>query len=314
MSYFSPSLYIVCTIDNAYIQHCAVMLYSLFLHNPEQQFQIFILSEGLVPTQKNKLKNYILSFQQEIEFIKIDTDKLRNAPISLHISLATYYRLLIPQTLPASIDKVLFLDADIVIKSNIERLWQLFDNKYAIMAAPDPQGELRKKHLNIPRDMPYFNAGILLINLKKWRKEKISEEIISYINKNHKKLKYWDQDALNACLYDDVKIISRKWNVVEEYFRLSAKDLNIATVEYQEITNHPAIIHFTSPRKPWHLESTHLLRREYRYCLRQTPWKNYSYQKDLLQRFLKNPRSVIKLVIKKLLSYVLLVNNDKNIY
>lgn len=291
---------IVVTIDNTYIQHCAVMLYSLFRHNPKQQFNIFILSEGLASTQKNKLQSYTTSFQQRIEFIDIDTRRIKNAPISSHISPATYYRLLIPSVLPLSISKVLFLDADIIIKSDVRKLWNLYDEKYSIIAAPDPNDYGRREELNIPVNSPYFNAGILLINLNKWRKENTAERIIEYINQNHQKLKYWDQDALNACLFNDVKILPRRWNATENYFKLPPEKLNISKEEHTLIVNHPAIIHFTSPRKPWHLENRHPLREEYRSYLKQTPWKSYSYTNNFIKRYtnkiIKNLKKYYKLI------------------
>lgn len=294
---------IVCTIDNNYAQHCGVMLYSLFDQNSKAKFHIFILTEGISKKNQDKLKQVCDHFDQVLEIIKIELKDPKKYPVSAHISVATYYRLTIPTYIPENIDKVLFLDADMVINGEISELWKMNIDQYSHASAGDlGHDSYINEHLNMPKEAVCFNAGVMLMNLKKWRKEDIASRVIDYIVNNQTKIKYWDQDALNAVLYDDYLLISNKWNLLYNFFLFDAERLTLSQSELNKLVKNPCIIHYNTASKPWHKEDKHPYKHRYVYYLSQTPWKDYNFNWDKVKRMVYNFNKKVKIKLLKIIS------------
>ena len=281
-------IHIACSVDDNYTQHCGVMLCSLFENNPEEIFTIYILTEGISDTNKRALERIVQNYQQGIRIININTLLLANAPLHGHISKASFYRILIPKYIPGNIDRVIYLDIDLIVRKNITALWQENVDQVAMAACINPNMISHKSLLGLPNKSRYFNAGVLLINLMYWREHKIEKRLIECVSINSKRLKYWDQDALNIILHDQVKILSNKWNATESFFikREEIEDEYDKEV-IDKIFEDPFIVHFTGESKPWHLENRHPYKQEYYKYLGMTPWKGYSPIIDRLSRFVK---------------------------
>ena len=246
------------------------MLCSLLENNSAHSFQIYIVHSNLSPTLRQTLEDFILKrYQLRLNFLAFNQKKVQTFPRKAedHVSLATYYRLFLPALLPISVNKVLFLDADMIIKEDIMELWTTSIDGYSLAAIEDPDSNPEKTNLSIPLSAQYFNAGVLLINLRYWRQKAITQQLINYIKKHHSRLTYHDQDALNAILWDQYKVLSPEWNMIQ-----------------QTTTSSPKIIHYLGTRKPWHLKSKHPYRADYFYYLKKTPWKNYSPLLEYIQR------------------------------
>jgi lipopolysaccharide biosynthesis glycosyltransferase len=272
---------IVCTIDNHYAQHCAVMLSSLFHHNRHQTFRIFLITDQLKPDILKRLKQFFLEQKQDYQIIQIDKAALGDAPVTHHISLATYFRLFIPEVLPWELDKVLFLDADMIIRQPIDPLWNLdieaFSHAAAIAAGMDDYPE----KIGLPQESLYFNAGLLLINLKAWRELQIFKRGCELIQQNSDRITWWDQDVLNILLHKHWLPLDLTWNAqpfiseaeFQNNFELQAKyeQFHSSTA----ITD-PAIVHYVGggSAKPWHFYCNHPFKDDYRNFLKTTPWRN----------------------------------------
>ena len=108
--------------------------------------------------------------------------------------------------------------------------------------------------LGIPNDTRTFNAGVLILNLKLWRKDNISQQVIQYLIKYHDYVLWWDQDGLNAILYNKWRPLSSIWNVMTNHLDAFStwEDSLLSKRVYQRILKSPAIIHYAGPSKPWH--------------------------------------------------------------
>ena len=197
----NPVANVACTIDEGYAQHCGVMLCSLFRNNAGVDFRIFVISDGLSDDAQQKLRSVAASHGQRLEIVPVDPGVLDGAPVSDHVSLATYFRILIPRVLPADVDRVLFLDSDVIVRGSLAELYEEQIEEYTHAAVENPLAEEALARLSIPAGHAYFNAGVLLLNLKRWRHEGLVEKILGYVKSNTDKLRWWDQDALNAMLY-----------------------------------------------------------------------------------------------------------------
>lgn len=271
---------IVCSSDNNFVQHCCIMLTSVLKHNTN--VVVYLLTEELTDDNLNKIREEVVSKSGEFHLILVDGYIISQLPMPelselSHISSATYYRLLITYLLPKNIDKIIYLDCDIIVRKSIEDLWKTNIDNYALGAvyqiAEDTVEEI--KRLEYPLKYGYFNAGVLLINLDYWRKFKISDKLLSYLIDNYGVIKYHDQDALNSVLYKECLNISCKWNMMSVYF---SKDIFLIKDVYKgEIINeykayrnqlklemkNPSVIHYVSKPKPWDPYSVHPFRKEY---------------------------------------------------
>lgn len=268
---------VVCTIDERYAQHCGVMLYSLFVNNRDVAFTVHVITDGLSTTARERLASVASRFQQQLQFHEIDTASLRNAHVSAHVSLATYFRLLIPQILPPDLDRVLFLDADLIVRSSIAEFYETPLDPYTHAAVENPLSSKDARRLALPADAAYFNAGVLLINLRAWRDEQASERAIAYIDAHPNDLVFWDQDALNATLSSRWRKCSPVWNAQEAFFyaRYSPAELGVDKREFRRVRSNPRIVHFTGSAKPWNGFLNHPFEGEYFEYLAHTPWKDH---------------------------------------
>jgi lipopolysaccharide biosynthesis glycosyltransferase len=274
-------IHVVCAIDNAYIAHCGVMLVSLFENNRSANFYIHIISTGLEEKEFAKLKKLISNYRHAYKSYFFDAGLLEGAPVSGHVSLSTYYRVLIPELLPETVDKVLYLDSDIIIRHNISALWETDINNLHLAAARELVTEEHKKSLEIPDEFCYFNAGILLMNLEKWREEQTSKKVIAFIGQNAQKLVFWDQDALNANLFNSCKILPSQWNVTAGFFSQEVEKYGLDAKEVKQVCENPYIIHFTGTEKPWKYFSNPPFKDDYFFYRKKTVWKNQLSEGEL---------------------------------
>ncbi|MDJ1482396.1 glycosyltransferase family 8 protein [Cytophagaceae bacterium YF14B1] len=271
------SIHIVTTLDSNYIQHCGVMLSSLFLNNPHYSFTIWLIIDFEDNRELKKLSKFIKSRNHLLKIIKIGGDQVRHFQTVHHITTATYYRLLIPDLVDLTLKRILYLDVDIIVKQDIFSLWSIPLDTNVITAVTE-HGFNRHSELRLNKDAKYFNAGVLLINLEKWREKEITKKILAFLEKEHQNLTMLEQDALNIILADDWKEISLSWNLTTNAFGLQLHSLDpLIQKEIEESIKLPNIIHYTGSSKPWHYLNTHPLKQEYYYYLSFTPWKSFKH-------------------------------------
>lgn len=255
------SINILCATDNDYVPYCGIMLTSLFENNKEAKIHVYLMTETMSDSNWARLQELTRKYSQNISPIIIDSRKLKDCPMhdDDYVSLATYYRLLAPQLLPQEIDKILYLDCDMIIDQSIESLYNTDIENYALAAALDEDymNEGKYQRLEYTFEKKYFNAGVLLINLKYWRDYKVMQRCFEYIKGNACKLFFHDQDTLNAVLNKEVKLLSVKYNL-QTAMLCRNTSLNTDTkLEIEKYKYQPTIIHYTGASKPWQKGSLH---------------------------------------------------------
>jgi lipopolysaccharide biosynthesis glycosyltransferase len=279
---------IVLATDNNFVQHCAVTMVSVLMNNTDVHF--WLLTEGLKAENEQILTKLVNDHQGKLTFVKVEPAVLQQLPmpqdINLsHISVATYYRLFISSLLPKELIKVLYIDCDIVVRTDISELYQTVMDGYALAAVYQDDPLLTKNEvyarLSFPQEYGYFNAGVILINLEYWRENQIEMQFMHYIKKAFNRISMHDQDVLNAVLYQQTLPLASKWNMLTPFFlrlvydfstekSMAYKDSILKTDRYN-----PAIVHFVSRPKPWEWECSHPFRKDYFYYLSFTPWKGW---------------------------------------
>jgi len=273
-------IHIVCSIDKNYLQHCAVTITSIFSNTSTDNIAISIIYSNIDNESKTRLDLFIKEFTPYVKFILINEEDLKRFPISDHITLASYYRIFLADLIDPKIKKVLFLDCDLIIKKDLTPLWNIDISEYSHAAVIEyGVDNIHKESIGMIYNEPYFNAGVMLINLEYWRDQLVSQKAIQYIKQNTSKIKYWDQDVLNFVLQSKWVSINPSWNATGIAFRSEVwESCNFSRLTYKELTQaslDPYIIHFTGSYKPWHSYSVHPLKQEYYHYLIKTPWQDF---------------------------------------
>lgn len=185
--------------------------------------------------------------------------------------MATYNRLMMAELLPPHIDKVLYLDCDIVIEGSVRELFDTPLDGYAVAAVEEMGCSLPDvyERLGFDRSYGYFNAGVLLVNLAYWRRIDSVNLFFDYIAANYDRIKAHDQDVLNALFHDICLHINYKWNVEEAFYHHCVLKRLDFDKELCRILRHPVVLHYTWKPKPWNPGCKHPFRIAYFRCLRQ---------------------------------------------
>ncbi len=237
---------ILVAFNDNYAMPTKVMLKSLIDNNCEN-INIYVLYISLTEDSINKLSS-LNSSRSMIRFIQIDESMLENVPITRFYSKETYIRLFAHLYLPEEMDRILWLDSDVLVNGEIEEFYhQSFKDKLYVAYKDPIQGDSAEKKISLgmPVDAVYVNAGVLLLNLEEIRKRIHVEDITDYIRKYYDNIEFVDQDVINGFLYDSIKVIKSK-NYKYNYFVSRITSRNRRRVYYNV-----RIIHYAMEKKPW---------------------------------------------------------------
>lgn len=271
---------IACNIDRNYVKYCGVMLTSLLENNRDSQFHIHIIASELPESGCRALREIVEGkYGQTLSFYFPDESKLAECSVREHsyISLATYYRVFMGSILPATVGKVLYLDCDLVVNGNISELWQTDISSVSVAAVEDMFSNVDEYYgrLQYPRSFSYFNAGVMLVNLDRFRATQLEQRALDFLRNHPDRLKYYDQDLLNTLVHDDKMLLPHRWNVQDGFLRRRRSErMPAASIErLKKELEKPVIIHYTGSKKPWHYKSQHPWRNVYFRYLDMTQWK-----------------------------------------
>jgi lipopolysaccharide biosynthesis glycosyltransferase len=296
------SISVLLCINASYAQHAAVCIVSLLENNPHDVFDIVIAaSEPLGPGEAalaKTVQSYPNASLKVIAFQSGDNLPLR----SKRRSIDTYSRLWVSEFFPPQVDKVLYLDSDIVVVGPIRELWDsdLGTNVLAavsIAAKSNPRCAV----LDIPEEFSYFQCGVLLFNLNVWRHEQIFTRLIGWIEEHDDLIVDDDQDVLNACLYDRRLNLPYIWNVIVPFY-FDYHDLGMSDDQRRAVQREARIIHYNEPSKPWHYLNRHPRRADYWKYLKLTEWRDYRPDDQTL--FNRAKKMVGPLVPRRLRNYI----------
>jgi UDP-glucose/galactose:(glucosyl)LPS alpha-1,2-glucosyl/galactosyltransferase len=275
--------------DENYEQHFGVAATSLILNNREHIKNIHIVSNKISSQFHQKLEQFKSIANVEFSIYPINEQQIKNLKIAYHISPASYYRFLAADILPANINKVLYLDCDLIVNGSITELYNHDISKYLVGAfCGDTKVITTKKRLNLTSDY-YFNAGVILINLEAWRRLNIGQKCIEFLRDYPEIAILLDQDALNKVIDGNFLHIDKKWN--------SLIDLYGGT---SELDDKSIIIHFIGSLKPWQIWCMAKEREIYWSYLKKSPWSDC---KPELPNNTKKLASAIKSIFKQLKYY-----------
>ena len=238
---------LVFACDEAYAMQLSTTLRSIMESNRSGlPLDCHVLCDGFSEDTKGKVFDSLPKGSASIRWVPVDLGLFQEFATLPHISKMTFTRFLIPRIFPNTVSRVLYLDTDILV---LDDLGPLCETKLegAVLGAVLDGLDLHLKSgaqdlEKVPQVRDYFNAGVLLIDLDRWRKERISEKALEYLTQ-HPQSPFADQDALNFACDGLWKRLEPRWNFQPYY-----EKKKISEMAPEE---RPGIVHFVTHAKPW---------------------------------------------------------------
>lgn len=254
----SRRMNIATSLNSQYMRYTCVMLTSLFENQPKDvDIHIYLLQSNLTSEDKFYLQQVVDFYGGTLHLIQMDTAIFpEECPVSECWSLEIYYRLALLDLLPKDVDRLLYLDVDIIVNKSLEDMYfNNFEGNMLCACADIPFTAHFNSKWNIFNDflekgMTYFNSGVMLLNIEAMRGKYSLKDYLEVAQKLNYNLVAPDQDLLNYVHWNEVKLLN------ENVYDLFAKVAYNYDIHYEEVKEQVAIIHFAGD-KPWHGNSVH---------------------------------------------------------
>ncbi|GAA4760047.1 glycosyltransferase family 8 protein [Citricoccus nitrophenolicus] len=273
------TVHVALCIDADFILPLAACLASLDAVSDDRPVEVHVVHPGLDGAVRERITRRLVNLS--VQWIRVRETAVAGAHHSAFLSTASLYRLLLGEVLPKSLRRVLYLDADTIVASSIAPLYDRpLDHEAVVGAVPDAQspwaaGPLGPpwQELGLDPSSGYFNSGVLLIDLERWRRDRTGLRCLELLRRL--KPAWGDQDGLNTVLEGRWHQLPRRWNVQSADVRGSSIAWALWTSEIRDAVSRPGIMHYTEGDKPWlaatlHPESARWLR-----SLDRTAWAGW---------------------------------------
>ena len=207
---------ILCCIDRNYLMPLGVSMVSIFENNKNEKVTVHVIAKDFEDYHRSIINDIAKKYNQHICFYSIDPNLLANLPVYDHLTNATYIRLFIADILPENIEKILYMDNDVIVNNSLRELWDTDITSHPAAAVLDSYTcdlEVYNK-LHYDKSLGYFNAGVMLINLKYWRENKVLDLAMNYLKENYANILHADQDIMNYLFRENKIILPFKFNAV----------------------------------------------------------------------------------------------------
>lgn len=271
------TVFIAATVDDAHATPLLVTIRSACRSlSAGWSLHVFVLGYEIVPATRERFASGLADFPVCVEWLTLDIEGVRSywPGIEKDDQITLYYRLYFGDVLPAEVDRVLFIDADILVLGDLAELWRSPFDGATVQAVPD--GYAARAHL--PRfphldagdgSAPivlsrHFNAGVMFIDLEQWRSKRVGSRAAAFLWRFGDQLVGFDQDALNLALDDDWKSLPVIWNFHEIPSAIATWEIGGSTAEeLADAIRRPAIVHFIGCN-PWSPTCRHMHRKLWR--------------------------------------------------
>lgn len=250
------SFHIAYGIDKNFLLGCCISITSLLLNNKEQSFHFHIFSDYIDNDFQTKIELLAKQYNTSISIYIINCQELKKLPSTNNWSYAIYFRFIIADVLYPAINRLLYLDADIICKGSLDELVKLDIDDYLVAAVTDRESQFWQKcatRLDIKEiALGYFNSGFLYINLSNWQQDDVSTKAMTLLAQDNikDKLIFFDQDLLNMIAINKIRFLDKRYNCQYSInYELKASK---GTYYQNPINDKTIFIHYIGPTKPWH--------------------------------------------------------------
>ena len=213
------------SVSDNYSQHLAVVLTSFLVNNPASRFVFHVLHRNITEENQGRIRELEQTYRNcEIKFHPIAATVFEKFPIPKeleHVTQEMYYRYILPDVLGEE-NRTIYSDVDVLCVGDVRALWNV-DLEGNVLAAVSEggNGEFKKKLIGLTGDAPYFNSGLLVMDLNKMRTENSSRILMENTAKYAGRIAWPDQDVINITFRDRILRIDDRWNCFcRKYFPL----------------------------------------------------------------------------------------------
>ncbi|MGK6353276.1 glycosyltransferase family 8 protein [Parapedobacter sp. DT-150] len=264
------NLSIVVVCDDYYAILLAAFLKSVEInHRSEEIIDVFIIDDSISKLNFNRIVNSLNTSKLILHWIRMEEaipNDINLPFINNAYPLNILVRLFIPHFIPAHIKKIIYFDVDMIMLDDIINLWNIDIKDKIIGAVSDTIGPIEKtigngienyKELGLNPDAKYFNSGLLVIDVERWKANNITENTLKIISTNKKYAALSDQYGLNVALAERWFEIDPSWSC------FSVND-----------DPDPSLVHYFY-RKPIYKSYSFNYKDEFYSYLNQTEWKGF---------------------------------------
>ncbi len=262
--------HVVFAANDLYVPHMATAIASLVANNPGADFRLHVLCTGIADANWNRLMA-----GHDIPTVRhlLPAAMFEALPSIGHIARSAYYRLFAADMIDAP--RALYLDSDLIVLGSLAPLLQMDLQGMAVAAVEDPD-VVPLPALGISKGARYFNSGVMLLDLDRWRATDMRSRVIERIRRVPEAIRYADQCGLNAVLDGAFKPLDPRFNMMTGL--LSMKPDEARRIYGPEgvapALADPAVVHFTGSLKPWRLNTRHPHKQAYWHYRNTTAFKS----------------------------------------
>ncbi len=284
-------MHIVLASDNNYAPFVAVTLVSILRTNPAlTTLHVHLLANGIADDTLRRMTD--IPGSERLDLHTYDISDLRqrlqvNVPDT--IAMSSYARLFIADLLPTDIDKVLYLDCDVVAAADLTELWKTDLGDAWVAGVLDAlYGDEPKTAVGMAPTAPYFNAGILLVELAAWREQNMTHRFLDFLLAHGGAVYHHDQGIINGVCAGHTMTLHPRYNMSSSLYSHPGSFVRRRITpfytdnELAEGRKHPALVHFTEGfyNRPWKRHCDHPKKQLFFDNLRLTPWHDMPLQPD----------------------------------
>ncbi len=270
--------------NEAYARHLAVSATSLFDRNRDmERITVYVISMGIGEESRKRLLGLAKEYGRQMHFLELgDIRKQFDHAIDTGgFDASIMARLFMGRLLPCQVERVLYLDCDTVVVRSLKKLWETDLLGHVLGAVMEPTiYEAVKDSIGLKREEAYFNSGVLLVDLKRWRQTEGERRLLQFYREKQGRLFASDQDVLNGTFRREIYSLAPEYNFFPNYRYFHYGDLvkhspvygQIGKGAFQEAKRHPAIIHYAGDERPWIAGNLCHYRKPYEHYLEKTPW------------------------------------------
>lgn len=270
-------LHLACVADASYAPWCATMLHSALQRTGGGGIVVHHLHPAdMNATVVERLGAMVRALGATFRPTGIEPGAVEGLPGTDQFPSIIWYRSLLPELRP-ELDRVLYLDSDTLVTDSLRPLWETDlgdDYAAAVLNLVEPRLVTQPQRVGIPVGQPYFNSGVLLMDLAAMRRDSCVAALHEHARRYEGTSIWPDQDAFNFVFGRRCTLVHPRWNSQNSFFYWPQAADVLGAEAHAEATASPAILHFEGPpaTKPWHYLNDHPWRVRYWEHLRATPF------------------------------------------
>jgi lipopolysaccharide biosynthesis glycosyltransferase len=276
--------HVVTCADHRFAIGAWITIWSTYNHTPDNtNLRFHLLTTEPSAPEFAKMMELAKRWGMKLSIKRATADSIKKLPASERLPIYAYLRLLAPGILEG-ISRFLYLDSDLLVRSSVSPLYEMLGENTIAVAARDYYYDVLESglkqtysELNVEKNHPYFNSGVMMVNADAWRSREVSERAMEYLDRHAATVLHGDQDALNAILAGELKELDLSWNVqlgALEYFDRVGWPVERESLRSRkaELLRDPKIVHFIGPSKPWSDGLTIPYGGQYRKMIAESGW------------------------------------------